>query len=142
MLNLNKLKYIYDSVSWHLKHKKSIFKVWSKARFVIENKKTRKKLFCKLLVHDLDKIFDKKRKKHRFENNHHIEKMLSDNETKTIDVFEAFIDWESARFSKPEKPLTALQWYETGIKHRVENDRVLKSIFDYVEMKWRKFYGV
>ncbi|MEG1141054.1 MAG: hypothetical protein RSE41_01110 [Clostridia bacterium] len=61
------------------------------------------------MLHDMDKIilyliYDKKQtsKIHRKYSSHHI----TLNKTK-INYLDAVIDWECARFTKPDKPLTA-----------------------------------
>lgn len=70
-------------------------------------------------LHDMDKVlylypvallFNKDRKwiksKHRQNNRHHVE---SKHEKSYNDYVEMIIDWECARFTKPDKPLNAFQ---------------------------------
>lgn len=78
-------------------------------------------------IHDLDKFLylypiafimgrDKKwaQNKHRKHNRHHVEN--TKNKTRR-DYIEMIIDWECARFTKPDKPLNA---YETMQKYYPE----------------------
>lgn len=63
----------------------------------------------RFLLHDLDKVFllilpeKAERKLHRLLNKHHVECIFG------FDPLEAVIDWECARFTKPDKPLNARQ---------------------------------
>lgn len=65
------------------------------------------------LLHDLDKIFlyliyDKKtvQRIHRKRNKHHVTCW------KGVNYLDAIIDWECARYTKPDKPLNAQQTME------------------------------
>ena len=90
-------------------------------------RKTEKELFGKVsfrgYFHDIDKLllylfFDKKTvsKIHRRFSKHHINKAKSLNDFK-----EMVVDWECARYTKPDKPLNA---YETLYAYypQLEND--------------------
>lgn len=79
--------------------------------------KDNKELLNKLKFHDMDKIFtylfyDKKTASnmHRDHSNHH------DNgkEKEYLDYVEMALDWESARYTKPDKPLNA---YDTLVAY-------------------------
>ena len=67
-------------------------------------------LLAQVELHDLDKLFmylfyDKKvaSKLHREQNAHH----ANDIEKTDLDYMEMVLDWESARYTKPDKPLNA-----------------------------------
>lgn len=70
------------------------------------------------LFHDVDKLFmyvllfwkssKEIHKIHRLHSNHHIENI----ESKNIDWEMAILDWECARFTKPDKPLNARETLE------------------------------
>lgn len=72
------------------------------------------------VVHDIDKVlkllfcpwmdYETIQQNHRKTQKHHIENWSEKTET---DYLEAIIDWECARYTKPDKPLNA---YETLMK--------------------------
>ena len=69
----------------------------------------------KILFHDLDKLFERDRvaykEIHRRTKRHHLQWMLNNKDKiKIEDVFEMICDWESSRFSKPNKQKTAHQY--------------------------------
>lgn len=110
MKNIDKLLYTY-------KHRKIVLML---AKKYYNNKE----LLDQLEKHDLDKmflllLFDKKLLKgiHRSISNHH------DNDLpKTeLDYVEMILDWESARYTKEDKPLNA---YDTLVKYypHLENE--------------------
>ena len=97
MKNLEHIKYTY-------KHRKIVIKLGEK--YFPDNQE----LMTKLRYHDLDKLFlylfyDKKdvSRLHRDLTSHH-ENNLHKNE---LDYIEMVLDWESARYTKPDKPLNA-----------------------------------
>ena len=111
MKNLEHIKYTY-------KHRKIVIKLGEK--YFPDNQE----LMTKLRYHDLDKLFlylfyDKKdvSKLHRDLTSHH-ENNLDKNE---LDYIEMVLDWESARYTKPDKPLNA---YDTLCKYypNMENE--------------------
>lgn len=104
MKNLEHIKYTY-------KHRKIVIKLAEKYF------KDNEELLEKVKYHDLDKLFlylfyDKKQvsKIHRDLTSHH----ENDLEKTDLDYIEMVLDWESARYTKPDKPLNA---YDTLIKY-------------------------
>lgn len=84
------------------------------------------KLRGRALTHDTDKMWlytqmpkDKAAKIHRMINKHHVHSIEQDKST--IDYLEMIIDWESARYTKPDKTLNA---YDTlyGIYPEMEDE--------------------
>ena len=110
MKNLDKLKYTY-------KHRKIVI-------FLAKKYSNSKRLLEQLERHDLDKMYllllydkDSLKDVHRNISSHH------DNDIpKTeLDYMEMVLDWESARYTKPDKPLNA---YDTLYKYypHLENE--------------------
>ena len=104
MKNLEHIKYTY-------KHRKIVIKLAEKYF------KDNEELLEKVKYHDLDKLFlylfyEKKQvsKIHRDLTSHH-ENAL---EKTDLDYIEMVLDWESARYTKPDKPLNA---YDTLINY-------------------------
>lgn len=104
MKNLEHIKYTY-------KHRKIVIKLAEKYF------KDNEELLEKVKYHDLDKLFlylfyDKKQvsKIHRDLTSHH----ENDLEKTYLDYIEMVLDWESARYTKPDKPLNA---YDTLINY-------------------------
>ena len=104
MKNLEHIKYTY-------KHRKIVIKLAEKYF------KDNEELLEKVKYHDLDKLFlylfyDKKQvsKIHRDLTSHH----ENDLEKTDLDYIEMVLDWESARYTKPDKPLNA---YDTLINY-------------------------
>ena len=71
-------------------------------------------------LHDIDKlflyiIFDKKKAHniHRSFARHHIDNMKT-----RMDKIHGVIDWECARYTKPDKPLTAIEFIEKNLGNR------------------------
>jgi hypothetical protein len=97
---------VYSFTKRLLKHKYAFLKV---------EKELTGKMSLKGLLHDVDKFFlfllyrDKSRVQvaHRQRSSHHIR----DNRIK--DITSAIIDWESSRYTKPEAPLSAREYYES-----------------------------
>lgn len=103
MKNFEHIKYTY-------KHRKIVVKLAEKYF------KSNPEVLEQVATHDLDKMylylfFDKKDVSHihRESSAHH----ENDLEKTYIDYVEMVLDWESARYTKPDKPLNA---YETLIK--------------------------
>lgn len=103
MKNLDKLIYTY-------KHRKIVY-------FLGMKYSNNKEFLKQLSKHDLDKMFlllfydkDIVKKIHRDTSNHHDNDLLK---TK-LDYMEMVLDWESARYTKPDKPLNA---YDTLYKY-------------------------
>lgn len=78
------------------------------------------------IMHDTDKLYtygrvskDETSRMHRKYAIHHIE-----NSTKTVNKLDCIIDYECARFTKPDKPLNA---YATIMKFRPHTYDILKS---------------
>ena len=65
-------------------------------------------------------------KYHRTNRNHHPEENKS---VEDIDWIEAVIDWECARFTKPDKPLNARQTLE---KYYKSYENVCLPVIDYL----------
>ena len=82
--------------------------------------------------HDLDKLYtylfyDKKiaSKTHREQNRHHV----NDLEKNHLDHIEMVLDWESARYTKPDKPLNA---YDTLYAYYPEMSDVILPILEEI----------
>ena len=102
MKNFDKLLYTY-------KHRKLL------AFLAQKYDKDNKELLERLKIHDLDKMFlllfyDKKviEPVHRALATHHDNEL----EKSELDYIEMVLDWESARYTKPDKPLSARDFYE------------------------------
>lgn len=116
MKNIDKIIYTY-------KHRKIVY-------FLGKKYSNDKELLKKLEKHDLDKMFmllfyDKNivKKIHRETSNHH------DNELEKIelDYMEMVLDWESARYTKPDKPLNA---YDTLYKYYPHLEKEIVPILE------------
>ena len=93
-----------DYICYTYKHRKVVMLLAEK--YFSENKK----LIEQVELHDLDKLFsylfyDKKVAStlHREQNSHHANGMTK----MELDYIEMVLDWESARYTKPDKPLNA-----------------------------------
>lgn len=118
MKNLEYIKYTY-------KHRKIVIKLAEK--YFSDNQE----LLDKVRYHDLDKLFlylfyDKKdvSKLHRDLTSHHENEL----EKTELDYMEMVLDWESARYTKPDKPLNA---YDTLVNYY---PRMEISIMPILEM--------
>lgn len=88
-------------------------------------KKDKEKILKQIQYHDMDKLFmylfyDKKdvSAMHRKLTSHHENEI----EKNYIDYIEMILDWESARYTKPDKPLNAydtLYKYYTNMEHEI-----------------------
>lgn len=114
MNNLDKLIYTY-------KHRKIV-------DYLAHKYTNNEELFEQVKKHDLDKMYlllfyDKKSigKFHRSVSNHHD----NDLEKSKIDYMEMVLDWESARYTKPDKPLNA---YDTLYKYYPELEAKIMPI--------------
>lgn len=103
MKNIEHIKYTY-------KHRLIVMKLAEK--YFKENKE----LLERMKYHDIDKLFlylfyDKKSvsKLHRDLSSHHENEI----EKTKLDYMEMVLDWESARYTKPDKPLNA---YDTLVR--------------------------
>lgn len=109
MKNLDKLIYTY-------KHRKIVY-------FLGEKYSNNKELLEQLTKHDLDKMFlllfydkDVVKKVHRDTSSHHD----NDLEKTKLDYMEMVLDWESARYTKPDKPLNAYDTLYDFYPHLVD----------------------
>lgn len=110
MKNIDKLIYTY-------KHRKIVY-------FLGKKYSNNKELLKQLEYHDLDKMFlllfydkDIVKKIHRETSHHH-----DNNLDKTkLDYMEMVLDWESARYTKPDKPLNAYDTLYKYYPHLEEN---------------------
>ena len=109
MKNLDKLIYTY-------KHRKIVY-------FLGEKYSNNKELLEQLNNHDLDKMFlllfydkDVVKKVHRDTSSHHD----NDLEKTKLDYMEMVLDWESARYTKPDKPLNAYDTLYDFYPHLVD----------------------
>lgn len=103
MKNFEYCKYTYI-------HRKIVMALVEK---YITNEVDKKEMIRRAEAHDMDKLvtylfYDKITcvKMHRENNAHHLENNLP---RLYLDYLEAIFDWESARYSKPDKPLNAFQ---------------------------------
>ena len=88
-------------------------------------KRDKEKILKQIQYHDMDKLFmylfyDKKdvSAMHRKLTSHHENEI----EKNYIDYIEMILDWESARYTKPDKPLNAydtLYKYYTNMEHEI-----------------------
>lgn len=110
MRNLDKILYTY-------KHRKIVYYLGKKYS-------NNKALLKQLEDHDLDKMFmllfydkDIVKEVHRKTSRHHD----NDLEKSKLDYMEMVLDWESARYSKPDKPLNAYDTLNMFYSH-LENE--------------------
>lgn len=103
MKNFEYCKYTYI-------HRKIVMALVEK---YVTNEIDKKEMIKRAEAHDMDKMvtylfYDKIScvKMHRENNAHHLENNLP---RLYLDYLEAIFDWESARYSKPDKPLNAYQ---------------------------------
>lgn len=107
-------------------------KNWGKIQYIMKHRKAFRKIEEQLLgrntirsaFHDLDKVFmlffiDKEQasKIHRKHSRHH------DKARTKSDYIQMIVDWECARFTKPDKPLNAretLNKYYPNLKGNIE----------------------
>lgn len=119
MKNKEYIKYTY-------KHRKVVM-LLAKKYF-----KDNKELLEQVKYHDLDKMYlymfydkDLVSKFHRKNSNHH----SNDLEKSKLDYIEMVLDWESARYTKPDKPLNA---YDTLYKYYIEEEENIMPILEYM----------
>ena len=93
-----------DYIEYTYKHRKIVIYLANKYY------KDNKELLDKVKLHDLDKLFmylfyekEDASNIHRDLMSHHQNKIVKDK----IDYMEMVLDWESARYTKPDKPLNA-----------------------------------
>lgn len=111
-----------DSIKYTLKHKKAFLKT---------EKEVLGKNSIRGYLHDIDKVFlyiimGKKRahKIHRHYAKHHM-----DNAKTKEDKIQMLIDWECARYTKPDKPLSAYEFLLTAYPdHKDELIPIIKEI--------------
>lgn len=113
--NLNLLKYTYL-------HRREVYRLGNELRI-------KESLLDSLWMHDIDKLIvylfrDKQetQKIHRLLNRHH-----NRNETDKEILVEMLLDWESARFTKPDKPLNA---YDTMKKYYPDMETKMLPIME------------
>jgi len=83
-------------------------------------------IFSECYKHDLDKIIPVllgkySKEKHRLSSNHHIANVVK--KGTIYDCMEMLSDWESARFTKATKQLSANEYWLT-IKHKYNNKTI------------------
>ena len=114
-----------DAIKYTLKHKRAFLK-------------TEKELLGKNTIrgylHDIDKVFlyiimDKKKahKIHRSHAKHHMENAKTEE-----DKIQMIIDWECARYTKPDKPLSA---YDFMMKAYPDHKEELMPLFIKLGLK-------
>ena len=106
-------------------------------------KRDKEKILKQIQYHDMDKLFmylfyDKKdvSAMHRKLTSHHENEI----EKNYIDYIEMILDWESARYTKPDKPLNAydtLYKYYTNMEHEILP--ILKEEDKNVHLKYLKY---
>ena len=97
-----------DRIKYTLMHRRAIKAVME--IYVLEEDK--EEVMKRYLVHDMDKVLmnlldipgDEIKKIHRSSKSHHY---IDGKEYSRIDYIEMIIDWESARYTKDDKPLNA-----------------------------------
>lgn len=94
---MNRFKYT-------LKHKKAIFNIWKKYE-------TKVSLY-RVIMHDMDKLFFMLFFKYKKANKFHRRYARHHNIKCPDDFYEAYLDWASARITKPDKPLDAIEFAE------------------------------
>ena len=94
--------------------------------------KDNKELLEKVELHDLDKLFmylfyekESASDIHRDMNFHHQNKLPKSE----LDYMEMVLDWESARYTKPDKPLNA---YDTLVKYYPELEKEILPILNSI----------
>ena len=110
---------IHDS-KYIIKHKVAIFKLWLKYETKVS--------LLRVINHDLEKLLlkvlfgDKTASRiHRKIAKHH--NISSDN-----DFYEAYLDWASARITKPDKPLDAIETAEQY--YPIYTQKAIKHYYD------------
>lgn len=115
-----------DYIEYTYKHRKIV--IYLAKKYFKKNKE----LLEKVKLHDLDKLFmylfyekESASDIHRDMISHHQNKLQKTD----LDYMEMVLDWESARYTKPDKPLNA---YDTLVKYYPEMENeilpILKSI--------------
>ena len=123
MRNFNYCKYTYI-------HRKIIMALVEK---YIKDEKIKEEMIKRAKVHDLDKMtsylfYDKSTcsKLHRENSSHHLGNNLK---KEYLDYLEMILDWESARYSKSDKPLNA---YQTLYAYYIQyEDKILPILKEY-----------
>lgn len=99
------IKYRIECIKYTCRHKKAFLKV---------EKELLGRVSLRGLMHDIDKVFlymifnkQKAHNIHRKYARHHINNMKTEN-----DKIHGIIDWECARYTKPDKPLSAIEFIE------------------------------
>ena len=123
MRNFDYCKYTYI-------HRKIIMALVEK---YIKDEKIKEEMIKRAKVHDLDKMtsylfYDKSNcsKLHRENSSHHLGNNLK---KEYLDYLEMILDWESARYSKSDKPLNA---YQTLYAYYIQyEDKILPILKEY-----------
>lgn len=84
----------------------------------LNNKRYKNKMWLRLWLHDMDKVFSmlymderKASEKHKKKAKHHVPVDM-------IDYLEAILDWECSRHTKEDSPLTAWEYYKLSQRYR------------------------
>lgn len=82
-------------------------------------------LFSECYKHDLDKLIPillnrYSKEHHRLKSKHHLNNVIS--QSKECHYYEMVADWESARYSKKSKQLTAKEYWDTIDKTSIKPD--------------------
>jgi hypothetical protein len=109
-----------------IRHKMAIFQIWAK------NPSVRKHVsFVTVMFHDMDKVFtiamfgdDIATKIHRKFAGHH--QMMCPTQKQ---IAEAYIDWASARITKPSKPFDAIQTASVYYPHIIGRVAIMQAEF-------------
>ena len=103
-------------IKYTLKHKLAILLLWS-------TKETRVSIL-RVLIHDLDKVFMYVIFGKEFTSKFHKKYIRHHNNKSDKDFYESYLDYASARYTKDDKPLDALETIEKYKPHLL--DKALK----------------
>ena len=118
----------FEHIEYTYKHRKIVIYLAEKYF------KNNVELLKQIQLHDLDKLYlylfyNKKdvSKMHRNLTKHHENEI----EKNTLDYIEMVLDWESARYTKPDKPLNA---YDTLYKYYPEMEKEILPILQQIKL--------
>ena len=116
-----------EKIIYIVNHKKAFLKV---------EKELTQKNSLRGLAHDMDKIFliiftrkplEEISKNHRLKSKHHVNNIQKTEK----DYIEMAIDWECARYTKPDKPLNA---YQTLFKYHPQVAQEMLPVFQKLNL--------
>lgn len=111
-------------IKYTIRHKLQIFKMWRMFNTKVS--------LWRVLMHDMDKLFMYSYMDKEVASNEHRNHAKHHNINTDNDFYEAYLDWASARYTKLDKPLDAI---ETAEKYFP--DLYNKSIEHYKNVKFK-----